>query len=86
MEAVSEGLSCPLCLGADEKESMVRVVIVHHAVVPDSVTYICRRCASAVSRSYSTGDIAADQVKAGAGAAVDALVQDERGGGREDES
>ena len=86
MAAVSQGLSCPLCLSADEQGSMVRVVITHHAVVPDSVVYICRRCTSALSRSYSTSEIALDRAPAGEAAAAGELGPGERGGGREDES
>jgi len=46
------GLSCPICLNADEPTSMVRVNINHGAVVRDQVITLCWRCAGAIGLAY----------------------------------
>jgi hypothetical protein len=77
MDAVVELLSCPICLRAGKQADMVRVLVAHHQVAPDSVTYICQQCAGAITRSYSTSSSTDAQDAAGAAAAAGELGQGE---------
>jgi hypothetical protein len=47
--AISEGLSCEICLRADEPESMVEVPIPYAAHNPNRVAVICPDCAGAIA-------------------------------------
>jgi len=52
----SGGLTCPLCLGVDDPEGMVKVPI-ERRVPPDSVEIsLCRRCAHAITRAVAASD------------------------------
>jgi hypothetical protein len=46
--AIPDGISCELCLRADEPESMLSVAIPYAAHNPDRVVVICRDCGNAV--------------------------------------
>jgi hypothetical protein len=47
--ARSEGLSCEICLRADDPESMLRVEIPHAAHNPQRLAELCPDCAKAIA-------------------------------------
>jgi hypothetical protein len=50
--ASSEGLSCEICLRADEPEWMLQVKIPHAAHNPHRFAELCRDCAKAIAGSW----------------------------------
>lgn len=51
-------VTCPLCLRADELDSMVAVPIPLHAFNPSIVMDLCRTCAFAVAKAVKkTGEL-----------------------------
>lgn len=49
--AKNGGVSCLLCLRADDLESVLRVEIPHHAILEKAIAPICRDCAAAIARA-----------------------------------
>lgn len=71
--AVDGGLSCPICLRADEPDSMVHVTLEHSAVAPGSRAAICQECVTAIMQAA----VEKAEKYAGLQAAVDAAGADE---------
>jgi tRNA A-37 threonylcarbamoyl transferase component Bud32 len=69
--AQAEGLSCPICLQADEPESMVHVEIAHGAVVREQRVAICRQCVEAIGRAVHELASAGGAAEVANGAAAD---------------
>lgn len=46
--ASAEGISCQICLNADEPQDVLDVEILHHHVLRDARVSICRFCAEAI--------------------------------------
>jgi hypothetical protein len=64
--AENVGLSCPICLNADEPGSMVEIAINHGAVVRDQVIRLCWRCAGAIAVAYRAVSDESDRIRADA--------------------
>lgn len=45
------GLSCPLCLVANDPADMLGVVIAHAVPVPDALIGLCKRCVVAIVKT-----------------------------------
>jgi hypothetical protein len=69
--AQAEGLSCPICLQADEPESMLHVNIEHGAVVREQSVAICRQCVEAIGRAVRDMASAGVELEQANGAAGD---------------
>lgn len=50
--AISEGVSCEICLRADEPESMAEVKIQHAPRDLERIVTICRQCGFAIARVF----------------------------------
>ena len=50
------GLSCPLCLVANDPADMLGVVIEHAVPVPEALIGLCRRCVLAIVKSAMAGE------------------------------
>ena len=48
---VDGGLSCPLCLVANDPADMLGVVIAHAVPVPDALIGLCKRCVVAIVKT-----------------------------------
>jgi hypothetical protein len=52
--AISEGISCEICLRADEPEEMLSVAIPYAAHNPARAAVICRRCAREIAGAFAS--------------------------------
>lgn len=77
-ETAPQGLTCPLCLQADEPQSMLTLELEHHRIVRGMKVSICLRCFEAAAQALgarqneeASADLADEQTNAVPGALGD---------------